>query len=331
MNNDITSAQQIKQIADGFRQSRILLTAFELRLFTILDKKMLTAQEIAELTNTNPRAVDRLMNALTAFGLLHKKNGKFFNSFAASEFLVAGKKEFMGNLAHSNHLWKTWSNLTESVKTGTSDRKEEINDRGDNWLEAFIEAMHYRGEYQSQIISKMIDLTNVNSILDIGGGSGVFAYGFINEKPDIKAVIFDLPNVIPITQKFIDKSGFAQSVTTLTGNFLTDSLGDKYDMIFLSAIVHMNSFDENKELIIKCADHLNPGGQIIIQDWVMDDDRISPAGGSIFAINMLVGTKKGDTYTESEMKEWFADAGIQKTEKKTTGFGSSLMIGWKEN
>ena len=101
-------------------------------------------------------------------------------------------------------------------------------------------------------------------------------------------------------------------------------------MILLSAIVHINSCEENKTLIKKCADALNSGGQIIIRDWVMNEDRTSPEGGAYFALNMLVGTKSGDTFTESEMKEWFANAGIKKIIRKETSFGSPLMIGIKE-
>jgi SAM-dependent methyltransferase len=113
------------------------------------------------------------------------------------------------------------------------------------------------------------------------------------------------------------------------GSFLTDDFGKDFDLILLSAIVHMNSYDENKNLIKKCCDSLNPGGQIIIKDWVMKEERTEPEAGAFFALNMLVGTKNGDTFTENEMREWFSAAGISKVERKGTSFGGDLMIGKK--
>jgi SAM-dependent methyltransferase len=119
------------------------------------------------------------------------------------------------------------------------------------------------------------------------------------------------------------------NISFIGGNYLEDDFQGEYDLIFLSAIVHINNFDQNKKLIRKCFDALNPNGRIIIKDWIMSEDRIEPAGGVYFALNMLVGTESGDTYTESEMKDWLTSAGISKIERKNTSFGSSLLIGYK--
>ncbi len=102
-----------------------------------------------------------------------------------------------------------------------------------------------------------------------------------------------------------------------------------YDLIFLSAIVHINSYDQNKMLIKKCAEALNKNGMIVINDFVMNEDRTKPYHGAIFSLNMLVGTNNGDTYTEAEMKEWLTSAGCTKVERKQTSFGSDLIIGMK--
>ncbi|MCF8242865.1 MAG: methyltransferase domain-containing protein [Melioribacteraceae bacterium] len=329
MNTGITSADDIKKIVDGFKNSRIILSAFELNVFTVLDKKLLTSEEIAGKINADVRATDRLCNALTAIGLLHKRNNKFYNTHAASEFLVKGKPGYMGNLAHVNHTWNNWHRLTKSVIKGTSIAVDEINERGDDWLEAFIAAMHYRGEYQAKIISMMIDLKNVKRMLDVGGGSGAFSIGFTQAQPEMNAVVFDLPNVVQLTQRYIREAGMHEKISTVEGNYLTDDFGNGYDLILLSAIVHINSFDENEMLIKKCADALNPGGQVIIQDWIMNEERTAPPTGALFALNMLVGTVHGDTYTESEMKEWMTTAGLENIEKKDTGFTTSLLIGRK--
>ena len=322
------TAEDIRNIAYSFQQSRILLTAVELKIFTVIDKHLLTSKEVALKLNTDEKATDRLMNALCAMGLLKKIHGKFYNSESASQFLVEGKPEFMGGLFHTNELWKTWSTLTEAVKKGTSVYKRNLENS--QWTNSFIAAMHYRALKEAKVVSYMIELKNVKRMLDVGGGSGAFAMKFVESNPDMKAVIFDLPEVIPLTRKYVEEFLYKNNISFIEGNYLTDEIGDDYDLIFLSAIVHSNSFDENKFLIKKCFDALNKNGQIIIKDWIMDEDRTKPTGGVLFAINMLVGTKNGDTYTESEMRDWLNNAGISKIERKDTSFGFSLLIGKKD-
>jgi len=321
--------EEIRKLANSFQQSRILLTAVELDIFSTLDKKMLTSKDVSSIIKADPRATDRLMNALVALGFLRKIHGKFYNGENASRYLVKGKHEFMGGLFHSLGLWNTWSSLTDAVKAGTSIAERQRSKNGIDWSDAFIAAMHYRGVKEAKIIAMLIDLSNVKRVLDVGGGSGIFSMEFAKVNPNITAFVFDLPRIIPITKKYVDAENMTDKIQIITGDYLSGDFGCGYDLILLSAIVHINSYDENKMLIKKCCDALNTGGQIVINDWVMKEERTEPIGGTFFALNMLVGTECGDTYTEKEMREWFAAAGITKIEKKETSFGNDLLIGSK--
>jgi ubiquinone/menaquinone biosynthesis C-methylase UbiE len=328
--NEYLKLDDIRTLANSFQQSRILLTAFELDIFTILDKHMLQASEVAKKINTNEQATERLMNALVALGFLRKVHGKFYNCENASNYLVKGKPEFMGGLFHSLGLWNTWGSLTDAVKTGTKVAESKPSTSGISWPEAFIAAMHYRGAKEAKIIAMMIDLSSVNKMLDVGCGSAAFSMEFIKANSKINAAAFDLPHIIPITKKYVDAEKMNERIEFIEGDYLKDNFGNGYDLILLSAVVHINSFEQNKMLITKCCDALNPNGQIVIKDWVMKEDRTEPAGGAYFALNMLVGTECGDTYTEPEIKSWLTNAGIKKMERKETGFGTSLMIGYKD-
>jgi len=321
---EIKSPENIRDIANAFRASRVLLTAFELKIFTVLDKHMMTSEEVSQKLNTDTRATDRLMNALCGMGILKKVKGKFYNSD-----LPSNKPEFMGNLYHTNHLWNTWSFLTESVKQGSSFKGDQNKKEKDNWVEAFIGAMHYRGVNQGKILSMMIDLTNVKKMLDVGGGSAAFSMEIVKKNPSIKATVLDLPHVIPLTKKYVSEAGLLNNFNFIEGDYLTRDFGSDYDLILLSAIIHINSYEQNKMLIKKCADALNKNGMIVISDFIMNNDRTQPVHGALFSINMLVGTTNGDTYTEKEMREWFESAGSSKIERKNTAFGSDLMIGIK--
>ncbi|MBI5416643.1 methyltransferase domain-containing protein [Candidatus Poribacteria bacterium] len=327
---DELSPNSIMDLASAFRKSKVLLTAYEFDLFTALDEKNLSADEVAKKIGSEKRATDRLMNALCAIGLLHKKENLFSNTKLTLQYLVKGKPDYMACLMHSVHLWDTWSTLTDAVLEGKSVVNERMHTRGEAWTEAFIAAMHERATKQVQALAFILDFSNVSRILDVGGGSGAFSMGFVEAKQGIKATVFDLPNVIPITKKYVNAKGLQDKIEFVSGDYAADDFGSGFDMVFLSAIIHINSFEENQNLIRKCSQVLNSKGQIVVQDFIMDDDRTNPPHAALFALNMLVGTESGDTYTELEVKSWMEKSGLSKIVRKDTHYNTTLIIGRKD-
>lgn len=319
----------IREFASSFQKSRILLSGFELDVFTNIEDSGTSARELADHLQLDPHACDRLLNALVSVGFLTKQDGKFFNTPGSFSFLSRKSPDYLGGLMHTNHLWNTWSNLTRVVKTGKSAHPDDINDRGEDWLYAFINAMHDRAVKQAPMQLSVVDLSGILSILDVGGGSGAYSMEFISRKPEIKATVFDLPNVVPITRKFIDKEGFTGKITTHTGDYTADELPGGFDMVFLSAIIHSNSLETNRELIKKCYRSLNPNGKIVIQDWIMNNDRTLPVSGAVFAINMLVGTEAGDCFTEGEVGEMLIAAGFSNIQKREFESGLGQVVAQK--
>ncbi len=319
----------IREFAASFQKSRILLSSFELDIFTNIDESGSTSNQIANHLKLDEHACERLMNALVSLGFLLKRNNLFYNTPESFYFLSRKSSEYLGGMMHTNHLWSTWSNLTRVVKTGFSANPSEINERGEGWLFSFIDAMNDRAKKQAPGQLANIDLSDTKFILDIGGGSGAYSMEFVNKKPDIDVTVFDLPNVIPITRQFIEKEGFTGKIKTYSGDYTTDSLPTGFDLVFLSAIIHSNSLEVNRNLIKKCYGSLNKNGRIVIQDWIMNNDRTQPTSGAIFAINMLVGTEAGDTFTEKEVTEMLEDAGFKNISRKEFETGLSQVIAQK--
>jgi predicted O-methyltransferase YrrM len=326
----ISTQEDIERMATAFKKSRILLSAFELNLFTVLGARKRTSDEVAEELGTNPRSADRLLNALCALGLIRKDDGYFSNTEAAARFLVKGEEEYMSGLMHTAHLWRTWSTMTDAVKKGGRAMDRSIKEEDPSWTPAFIEAMNYRAVKVAEKLVSRLDLTGVKQVLDVGGGSGAYALAFVQARPDIAATVFDMPGVIPLTKQYIDEAGMADRITTVTGDYHTDDLGTGFDLVFLSAIIHSNSPEQNRALIEKGAKALNPGGRIIIQDFIVNEDRTDPPFGVFFALNMIVGTEAGDTYTESEVETWLMQAGFTGI-TSTTGFGPTTVITGRKN
>jgi len=317
------------QMARGFMNSRILLTAYELELFTALGDESATSAEVARSLGTDDRATDRLMNALCAIGLLQKEDDRFSNTPLAARFLVKGKPDYAEGMMHIANLWGTWSTLTDAVRAGTRTVPWPEGEQGKKWIDAFIAAMHWFAGQRAHEIVGLIDMDGVSRVLDVGGGSGAYSMAFVAAKEGVTARVFDLPNVIPLTEKYIEQEGFSDRVDTVAGDLTTDELGAGYDLVFVSAIIHANSVEENERLIRKCADAVNPGGRVVAQDFIMDEERTAPAFGALFALNMLVNTAAGDTYTEREVREWMERAGLSDIDRKDTDFGSSLLTGRK--
>jgi precorrin-6B methylase 2 len=320
----------IMELANQFRASRVFLTAFELGIFTVLNGEGKTSEETASILKTDPRATNRLMNALTVIGIIEKKSGTYYNTPPAAKFLVKGKPGYMGGIGHTVNLWDTWSNMTEAVIKGTAPEvRKPVNDRGENWLDSFIAAMHMRAKKQAPVIISKLDLNGVSKVLDVGGGPGTFSFAFVDAKDGLKATVFDLPNVVPLTHKYIEQEGCTGKVDTLEGDYLKNSIGSGYDLAFLSAVIHSNSPDDIKLLFSKCYKALNENGQIVVLDYIMDNERTSPPMGAMFSLNMLVGTEAGDTFTESEVRSWLEEAGFSSVKKVNTELGTDLMIGKK--
>jgi len=319
----------IREFAASFQKSRILLSGFELDIFTAIAESGSSNDQIAKHLKLDEHACERLLNALVSLGFLDKKNSLFFNTTESFTFLSKKSPDYLGGLMHSNHLWNTWSNLTQVVKTGISAHPSEINVRGEEWLFSFISAMHDRAKKQAPQQLKNIDLAGVLSALDVGGGSGAYSMEFVSKKTDIEATVFDLPNVIPITKKFLDKEGFSDKIKTHSGDYTTDNLPKGFDLVFMSAINHSNPLEINRDLIKKCFDSLNKKGRIVIQDWIMNNDRTQPLAGAVFAINMLVGTEAGDCFTEEEVTGMLIGAGFKNISKIEFESGLSQIIAHK--
>ncbi len=321
--------ERVWETASAFRRSRAFLSAVELDLFTALGSEPRTSAEVAESLRCDPRATDRLMNAMTAMGFLQKDGGRFANTPDGLRFLVRGSPEHLAGLMHSANLWCKWSTLTEAVRAGGSVEPTGIASRSPEWIRAFISAMNDRGRSRAGAFAAWLDLDGVRTVLDLGGGSGAYAAAMVSAGKGITATVFDRPEVVPLTRHFLDETGCAESVRTLPGDFLVDELGSGYDLVLMSAVLHSLAPEQCRGLIARTSAALNPGGRIVIRDFVMSADRTAPLRGALFALNMLVNTDGGDTYSENEYRGWLEAAGLTGVRRHTTPDGDDVVIGMK--
>ncbi len=294
----------------GFQVSRVLLTGVELDVFSAVEGGA-AADEVAGRIDADPRATESLLNALAALGILEKRDGRFRNGEWAARYLRAGSPhDSRQALRHNIQLWPSWSTLTDCVRHGTAVAHQEMTERGEVWTEAFIAAMHKNASVGARSVLGAVDLDGVTRVLDLGGGSGAYAMAFARARPELEVTVFDLPTVTPLTRRYLVGSGVETRVHTVEGDLRTDAYGTGFDMAFVSAICHMNDPGENVAMFRKVGDALEPGGRIVIQEFVLNPDKAGPRFGALFALNMLVGTKGGSAYSEGEYAAWLEEAGF---------------------
>jgi (2Fe-2S) ferredoxin/predicted O-methyltransferase YrrM len=316
----------LQQSINGFRESRVLLTAIELDAFTAVGAGA-DAKTVAQTLRTDPRATESLLNALVALGVLRKRDGVFSNTPVSARYFVAGgEHDSRAALMHTAHLWLRWSTLTACVREGTSVTANARRQRDDDWTEAFIAAMHKSARLRAPLVVQAVGVGGVRRMVDLGGGSGAYAIAFAQAKPDLTAEVFDLATVVPIAQRHIDEAGLAGRVKTRIGDLTDDAYGTGYDLVFLSAICHMNSPAENRAMFAKAFAALAPAGRIVIQDFVLHADKTGPKTGALFALNMLVGTRAGSAYSEGEYLGWLRDAGFAEPRRVRLPGPTALVI-----
>lgn len=317
----------LEQTIRGYQESRIVLSAIELDLFTAVAKAA-TAKEIASRIGGGERAAAILLDALVAMGLLTKAGGRYANAPAAQRFFTAGAEaDSRSAMLHHASLWSRWSRLTDIVKVGSGGALEETPKRSEEFTRAFIALMHRTAIARAPMVVQAVGAANVRRMIDVGGGSGAYSIAFAAANPSLHAEVLDLPDVLPIAKEHIRAASLEDRVTAREGDLRRDAFGEGYDLVLLSAVCHMLGPDENRDLIRRAFAALAPGGRLVIQDFILNPDRTSPRFAALFSVNMLVGTEKGSDWSEEEYASWMREAGFASVTRTSLPGPTDLMIG----
>ncbi len=306
-----TTPEAILGIGRAFMESRVLLTAVELDVFTPLARRAMTAAELARELGADLRGITTLLDAVAATSLLEKEDGRYRCVGDAAALLSReSARSVVPMLQHSVALWRRWSELTDVVRRGTPAPRPANTEQREQDREAFIGAMHTIGARMAAEVVAAIDPGGARRLLDIGGASGTYTQAFLEASPELEATLFDLPPVIEMARRRLSTTGVIERVRFVAGDFEQDELPTGHDLALLSAIIHQNSAEQNVELYRKILRALLPGGRLVIRDHVMSDDHTRPARGALFAVNMLVGTAGGGTYSFAEIRAGLEAAGF---------------------
>lgn len=309
--NDFTQLTgRINELSTGFRQSAILYTAIEAEVFSQFAAGGKTADEAGKGLGWDPRGTRIFLDSLVALELLTKEDGVYRNTLLAETCLVPGGPAYQGNIIkHHKSGYLNWFRMGDAVRTGQKVpfREEE---RSPEELRNFILGMDDIARMSALEVLAAVDLSAYRHVLDAGGGPGSYSIAFLKAHPGMRATLFDLPDVVAIAEEQVKAAGLEERFAYMRGDLMTDPLGSGYDLILVSNIIHSFGPGNNRKLIHKCFDALEPGGLLILKDFIPENDRSGPPFSLLFALHMLIHTGEGDTYTYEEVASWTDAAGF---------------------
>ncbi len=299
----------LMRMSGAYWESFPLHVAVDLEVFTLIGERSLSGEEIAARLKGNGRAVRTLLDAVTAMGLLDKKADQYSNTEASKSLLIRTSPGYIGfAIKHHHHLVSAWSKLSQAVKTGKPARKKK---RTRSELESFLMAMYNNASGLAPRITREIDLSQRRHLLDLGGGPGTYAIHFCQANANLRATVFDLPTTAPFAQKTIRKFGLSSRIDFQAGDYLRDAVQGTYDVAWLSQILHSMGPERCHIVIERAVAVLEPGGLILVHDFLLNDTHDGPLFPALFALNMLVNTEEGRSYSEGEIRDMLVKAGVR--------------------
>lgn len=304
------NAEDVLQMARGYMAPAVLVAAAELELFDVLDGAR-TSGEVAAALDCDARGMATLLDALTSLGLLVKTEGRYERAEGVGSLLCSDSPtSILAGVQHQGTCLRRWSLLGEAVKGGTPvERRASVRGaEGDH--AAFIQAMDdFNRATADEVVGRLPEI-GCRHILDVGGAKGTWTFALLKRYPQARATIFDLPAVAAMARERLRTSEFRDRIEVAAGDFLADPLPTGADVAWVSAIIHQHGRAENRALFARLHAALASEATLMIRDIVMDATRTTPQRGALFAINMLVATEHGGTFTLDEIREDLESAGF---------------------
>ena len=298
------TAEDILALGRSYQGAAVLAAAADLDLFSALVSSSLSAAQLAFRLKCDVRALTILLDALAALRLLTKAGNNYAVPSGLDAFLTPdGAQSVLAMAQHQGHCLRNWAQLARVVQTGRP-AKRMPGIRGEEGAqEAFIGAMHNISAPNADRVIRAVRPLRFRRLLDIGGASGTWTIAFLRACPSAQATLFDLPHVLPMARRRLAAARLDKRVKLVAGDFTRDTLPPGADLAWVSAIVHQNSRAQNRALFAKVFAALAPGGRIAIRDILMEEGRTRPVAGALFAVNMLVATEGGGTFTFAELRD----------------------------
>ncbi len=302
------------EMAQAYRQSAILTAACQLDVFTHLAQEPLGVEALAHACGAPARGLQRLLNACVVFDLLEKKGDSYRNTPIAETFLVQGRPGYMGNfIAHGAENSAAWGKITQAIREdrpADPHSAEALATLPAERVRHYVESLYDLGKQAAAAIADRIDLAHARQMLDVAGGSGIYAITFAQRQPALRATVFDLAPVVAVTQEIITHHEMAERVCVRPGNYHHDEFGSGYDVVLFSNVFQTQGPATCQMLLRKALSALTPGGQLLVHGAMPNPDRVSPPEPALTQLHMFLVYPEGDAHPAEDICAWAQDAGF---------------------
>jgi len=323
---------ELLKLSGSYWNTCTLHAGVKLDLFTRLGDRSLNAAELAAELQVPERGLAMLLDALSAMELLVKEGDRYRATPSAGQFLNADSPNYLGHIInHHHHLVESWSRLDEAVRSGAPVRDRVSHQPTEAERESFLMGMFNLAMLHAPKLAEAVDLAGRQRLLDLGGGPGSYAIHFCRQTPGLDAVIFDLPTTRPFAEQTVAKFGLSERISFVAGDFTADPLPGRFDVVWLSQVLHGEGPESCARLVAKAAEALNSGGLLLVQEFILDAERDAPLFPALFSLNMLLGTPQGQAYSEPEIGAMLRQAGLLDVRRipLETPNGVGIMVGRK--
>ncbi len=305
---------KLLSVSSGYWRGCTLQTGVRMEIFTLLDDRNMVLTDICVAIQSDGRGTELLLNALAGMRLLIKEGNTYRNTPFALEWLSKKSEKYMGHIIlHHHHILDGWAQLDQAVKTGAPVSKRSYGEEIER--ESFLMGMFNIAMNIAPDVASQVNLAGRKRLLDLGGGPGTYAIHFCLANPDLQAVIFDRPTTKPFAMETVESFELQQRIDFAAGDFNTDPIAKgPYDVAWLSHILHSNRPETCQNIITKTIGVLEPGGLLLIHDFILDTNRDAPEYAALFALNMLINNQ-GRTYSENEIQTMLEKGGAKMVER----------------
>jgi 3-hydroxy-5-methyl-1-naphthoate 3-O-methyltransferase len=301
-------------MAQAYRQSAVLITACQLDIFTHLSAGPLSMDALAQSCQVPVRGLQRLLNACVVLDLLEKEGETYRNTPIAERFLVGGKAGYMGRfIGFGMEHYQAWGSLLQAIREDRPTNPhaaDALHTLPPERIRAYVEGLYDLGRHNAVAIAERVDLTHARQMLDVAGGSGIYSITFAQQQPGLRAVVFDLPTIVPFSQEIIARHGMQERVMVCAGNYCHDDFAGEYDLVLLSNSLQTEGAATCQMLLGKVFKALAPGGQLVIHGMMPHPDRVSPPHAALFQVQMLLSFPEGDAHPAEDICTWAASIGF---------------------
>ena len=327
--SDGSDYNMIQDIAFGFQKSQLLFTGIQYDIFSLISEGNNTVEKLASVLDVNKDALERLLNALVAIDLLDKHSLKYTNKTISEKHLTRNSKQYYGFLSHYADLWDSWGTLSNVLKTGEVITSKALHEKDDNFIEYFLRAEDWYDKLEMPFVRGMIKLDGVKNFIKIGANGFRYPLYIAQNFHDMPVCIVDNERMIETLKRILQNEDIPSNLQLLVADYKNGKIEKQFDVVYMDSLIDSNSVVDNIKTLQTIYKIVSNGGRLLIHQQLINSDRTEPTISALKSINLLLNTKSGAAYTQSDIWVILKEADFDNIQFHKTNVETHIVEAYK--